>query len=410
MKAVITKCRIIEIVRSEDEKSNVKVICETIKDFTNMSASEIIQSGGIQKYVFYLRNCIDKIKELSEKLCNKIIYVCVYKFEVYELTQAGTEVKVLSDGKEIGTYTTLTYVIPCKENFIANKCDYTAAKKALAIQLEKRVNNGSYKIVDNKRKDIIKNTIKGYIELNGEIKKVTTIDDLKQIINGLGKTFIDLTEREFKELTEKSLSSSYKDDCGCTYSENLLYDVKNYSNQYKVQEGTIAIHWGAFYHYDCINKERYAKQKIENILLPQSLIAIGRKAFRYNIFKNIELPDSVQYIGDEAFMDCDNWECERLSLPMDLRFMGTRAFRNCCKIKTVVLNENIKVIHSMAFQNCTSLEWAYIPNTVEEIGSGIFDGCTNLSHIYIPIGSRELFERFFPFDRDKLTEIEKNEI
>lgn len=64
----------------------------------------------------------------------------------------------------------------------------------------------------------------------------------------------------------------------------------------------------------------------------------------------------------------------------------------------------------MAFQNCTSLEWAYIPNTVEEIGSGIFDGCTNLSHIYIPIGSRELFERFFPFDRDKLTEIEKNEI
>ena len=39
-----------------------------------------------------------------------------------------------------------------------------------------------------------------------------------------------------------------------------------------------------------------------------------------------------------------------------------------------------------------------------------FDGCTNLSHIYIPIGSRELFERFFPFDRDKLTEIEKNEI
>ena len=94
-----------------------------------MSASEIIQSGGIQKYVFYLRNCIDKIKELSEKLCDKIIYVCVYKFEVYELTQAGTEVKVLSDGKEIGTYTTLTYVIPCKEDFIANKCDYTAAKK-----------------------------------------------------------------------------------------------------------------------------------------------------------------------------------------------------------------------------------------------------------------------------------------
>ena len=248
--------------------------------------------------------------------------------------------------------------------------------------------------------------INGYIELDGRIQRIDSIEDLKQIVNKLGKSFTDLTEKEFKELTEKYLS-----DGGCTYSENQLWDVVKSSNQYKVLEGTIAIHRSAFYcDYKYRAKGHCGQEQIENILLPQSLIAIGHKAFRYNIFKNIELPDSVQYIGDEAFMDCDNWECERLSLPMDLRFMGTRAFRNCCKIKAVVFNENIKVIHSMAFQNCTSLEWAYIPNTVEEIGSGIFDGCTNLSHIYIPIGSRELFERFFPFDRDKLTEIEKNEI
>ena len=253
--------------------------------------------------------------------------------------------------------------------------------------------------------------INGYIELDGRIQRIDSIEDLKQIVNKLGKSFTDLTEKEFKELTEKYLSDGYKDDCGCTYSENQLWDVVKSSNQYKVLEGTIAIHRSAFYcDYKYRAKGHCGQEQIENILLPQSLIAIGHKAFRYNIFKNIELPDSVQYIGDEAFMDCDNWECERLSLPMDLRFMGTRAFRNCCKIKAVVFNENIKVIHSMAFQNCTSLEWAYIPNTVEEIGSGIFDGCTNLSHIYIPIGSRELFERFFPFDRDKLPEIEKNEI
>lgn len=253
--------------------------------------------------------------------------------------------------------------------------------------------------------------INGYIELDGRIQRIDSIEDLKQIVNKLGKSFTDLTEKEFKELTEKYLSDRYKDDCGCTYSENQLWDVVKSSNQYKVLEGTIAIHRSAFYcDYKYRAKGHCGQEQIENILLPQSLIAIGHKAFRYNIFKNIELPDSVQYIGDEAFMDCDNWECERLSLPMDLRFMGTRAFRNCCKIKAVVFNENIKVIHSMAFQNCTSLEWAYIPNTVEEIGSGIFDGCTNLSHIYIPIGSRELFERFFPFDRDKLTEIEKNKI
>lgn len=253
--------------------------------------------------------------------------------------------------------------------------------------------------------------INGYIELDGRIQRIDSIEDLKQIVNKLGKSFTDLTEKEFKELTEKYLSDGYKDDCGCTYSENQLWDVVKSSNQYKVLEGTIAIHRSAFYcDYKYRAKGHCGQEQIENILLPQSLIAIGQKAFRYNVFKNIELPDSVQYIGDEAFMDCDNWECERLSLPMDLRFMGTRAFRNCCKIKAVVFNENIKVIHSMAFQNCTSLEWAYIPNTVEEIGSGIFDGCTNLKNIFIPIGSREQFERFFPFDKDKLAEIKNSKI
>lgn len=253
--------------------------------------------------------------------------------------------------------------------------------------------------------------INGYIELDGRIQRIDSIEDLKQIVNKLGKSFTDLTEKEFKELTEKYLSDGYKDDCGCTYSENQLWDVVKSSNQNKVLEGTIAIHRSAFYcDYKYRAKGHCGQEQIENILLPQSLIAIGQKAFRYNVFKNIELPDSVQYIGDEAFMDCDNWECERLSLPMDLRFMGTRAFRNCCKIKAVVFNENIKVIHSMAFQNCTSFEWAYIPNTVEEIGSGIFDGCTNLKNIFIPIGSREQFERFFPFDKDKLAEIKNSKI
>ena len=248
--------------------------------------------------------------------------------------------------------------------------------------------------------------INGYIEFDGRIQRIDSIEDLKQIVNELGKSLADLTEKELKELTEKYLSDGYKDDCGCSYSENQLWVAVKASNQYKVQEGTIAIHRSAFYFDNKYRvKGRYGQEQIENILLPQSLIAIGQKAFRYNIFKNIEIPDSVQYIGDEAFMDCDNWESERLALPADLRFMGTRTFKNCSKIKAVVFNDKIKIIHSMAFQNCTSLEWVYIPNTVEEIGSGIFDGCVNLKHIFIPIGSREQFEGFFPFDKDKLTQV-----
>ena len=46
--------------------------------------------------------------------------------------------------------------------------------------------------------------INGYIELNGKIQRIDSIEDLKRIVNELGKTFTDLTEKEFKVLTEKS--------------------------------------------------------------------------------------------------------------------------------------------------------------------------------------------------------------
>lgn len=130
--------------------------------------------------------------------------------------------------------------------------------------------------------------INGYIELDGSIQRIGSIEDLKRIVNELGESFTDLTEMELKELTEKYLPDGYEDDCGCKYSENQLWSVVNATNKYKVQEGTKVIHRSAFY-YNNYNrsKERYRKESIENILLPQSLIAIGQKAFRYNIFKNI---------------------------------------------------------------------------------------------------------------------------
>lgn len=57
--------------------------------------------------------------------------------------------------------------------------------------------------------------INGYIELDGRIQRICSIEDLKRIVNELGKSFTDLTEMELKELTEKSLPDGYEDDCGC---------------------------------------------------------------------------------------------------------------------------------------------------------------------------------------------------
>ena len=48
--------------------------------------------------------------------------------------------------------------------------------------------------------------INGYIELDGRVQRIDSIEDLKQIVNELGKSFTDLTEKEFKELTWRKRS------------------------------------------------------------------------------------------------------------------------------------------------------------------------------------------------------------
>ena len=50
----------------------------------------------------------------------------------------------------------------------------------------------------------------------------------------------------------------------------------------------------------------------------------------------------------------------------------------------------------------------YIPNSIEDIGSGIFDNCSQLKNIFIPKGTKSKFAELFPFDTEKLFEVEEN--
>ena len=47
------------------------------------------------------------------------------------------------------------------------------------------------------------NTINGYIEINGVINKVTSIDDLHHVVESLGKEFTEMTKEDYEKLTSK---------------------------------------------------------------------------------------------------------------------------------------------------------------------------------------------------------------
>ena len=57
------------------------------------------------------------------------------------------------------------------------------------------------------------------------------------------------------------------------------------------------------------------------------------------------------------------------------------AFKNCTKVKSIVIPKTVTSIGSNVFENCTSLEKITIPTSVKEIGVNLFGNCGKLPYV-----------------------------
>ena len=73
------------------------------------------------------------------------------------------------------------------------------------------------------------------------------------------------------------------------------------------------------------------------IVIPEGVTGIGEYAFAgCDLVSGFTLPNSLKYISDGAFKDCDNWFFYDLALPANLKYIGKDAFRNCNRIRTLI--------------------------------------------------------------------------
>ena len=70
--------------------------------------------------------------------------------------------------------------------------------------------------------------------------------------------------------------------------------------------------------------------------------------------KNIEIPNSVEYIGSFSFANCGNLISIKLS--DNLKYISRQCFQNCEKLKSVTIGCNTTRISYGSFGNCTSLQ------------------------------------------------------
>ena len=101
-----------------------------------------------------------------------------------------------------------------------------------------------------------------------------------------------------------------------------------------------------------------------------------------------------------AFMNCT--ALQEVTLPDDVRVIGSSAFFGCAALTTVNLSQ-VTWINLNAFYECTSLEMIIL-NNVTEIGREAFYGCTSLKTLKIPKCTR--FGNYIVTGCKALTQIE----
>ncbi len=110
--------------------------------------------------------------------------------------------------------------------------------------------------------------------------------------------------------------------------------------------------------------------------------------FEYTALERVRVPDSVKYIGENAFSGCA--KLEQITLPAGLKEIRENTFSWCRSLTEVTFPAELEAIRAEAFEGCESLVSVTLPEGVYSIEQGAFAGCRKLENIYLPDSVSEI--------------------
>ena len=129
---------------------------------------------------------------------------------------------------------------------------------------------------------------------------------------------------------------------------------------------------------------------LEEVVLPDSLVEIGKGAFYGSSIKKITFSENVERICNQAFRNCE--KLEEIILPDSVNYIGVGAFDGCISLKKVNLPKNVKTIESHTFFNCVSLTQMEFPEKVKLIKDSAFGLCESLEVVKFYNPDTEIFQ------------------
>lgn len=132
-----------------------------------------------------------------------------------------------------------------------------------------------------------------------------------------------------------------------------------------------------------------------NIRIPATYLGLPVTGIGYGVFSNepitgIEIPESVVWISESAFINCQNLVYVNIAENSQLKSIGNFAFQNCTSLASVNIGAGsvLSEIGESAFSGCTSLESFTLPASVETVGVRAFDACSSLKSFNFAEGSK----------------------
>lgn len=108
--------------------------------------------------------------------------------------------------------------------------------------------------------------------------------------------------------------------------------------------------------------------------------------------KTLDIPSSVNYIGEKAFRNCES--LQSIKLPEGLTLLNEQLFDRCKQLSDIQIPSTVTTIKCGAFNGCKALKTITLPaslSTVEDPSSyniSIFSGCSALKSILVEAGNK----------------------
>lgn len=195
----------------------------------------------------------------------------------------------------------------------------------------------------------------------------------------------------------RSLNTDNKDDQGLTYTLNAAdhtATVANYDNS--APGGVIDIpdtvtSSGQPYTVTAIGDSAfnpsYTITKVSSVFIPATVTSIGRLAFRCcKSLATVTFAEGshLKSIGVSAFSGTDSAHpiFKEIQIPDSVETIGTNAFHNCQDLESITLPASLETIESSAFSSCRNLSEIKLPASLKAIQSYVFDGCSSLETVF----------------------------